>query len=124
MRSSGGVRIELAMKHIGILLRKAAFARQGLRGVHLGYGNIKANGLIVGVLNHDAHVDARLLPALAGTVDVPASAHEHVSGQRGAAGKMHQQPLAARLHAVDGLAGERRVVVEAREQRVSWSGSR
>jgi hypothetical protein len=41
-----------------------------------------------------------------------------MSSQRPAAGKMNQQPLAARLHLLDGLAGERRVVVEAREQRI------
>jgi hypothetical protein len=71
---------------------------------------------VLAVLEHDAHVDARLLPSFAGPVDVPAAAHEHMSSQRSAAGKMNQQPLAARLHLLDRLPCKRRVVVEARQQ--------
>ena len=49
---------------------------------------------------------AGLLPWLAGAVDVPTAAHEHMSSEDAAAGEMDQQPLAARLDAVDVLAGE------------------
>ncbi len=51
-------------------------------------------------------------------VDVPASVHEHMSSQRAAAGEINQQPFAARFHAIDRLSGQRRVVVEARQQRI------
>ena len=87
-------------------------------------GTLKANGNEVAVLDHDAHVDARLLPALAVAVDVPAAAHQHVRGQRCAAGEVNQQPFAARFDTFYDLAGDRRVVVEAREQRVSGAEDR
>ena len=57
------------------------------------------------------------LPALARPVEMPRAVHPHVRAQRQAAGEAHQQVLAARLAALDGAAGDRRVVVDARQRR-------
>ena len=65
-----------------------------------------------------AHVARRPLPALARPVDVPAPVHAHVRAQHEVAGEAHQQMLAAGLDRFDGAAGDRRVVVDARERRV------
>src|ERR1700722_18457684 len=49
---------------------------------------------------------------------MPRTIHQHMRYQRGTAGKMNEQPLPARLNAVDDLARDGRVVVETRQQRV------
>src|SRR5450631_1411746 len=77
---------------------------------------MKAYGLIIAVLKHDAHMARRLLPTFAGTIDVPTAAHKEMRNEGGTTGEMNQQPFASRLHQVDGLASERRVVIEARKQ--------
>ena len=69
-------------------------------------GTLKADGLADRWFSITMRMLMRgLLPALAVPINVPASAHEHVRGKDAAAGKMHQQPLAARFHLFDLLAG-------------------
>ncbi len=95
-----------------------------LRRVHTSYGHAKAHRLVFPVLDHDAHVKVRELPALALAIDVPPAVHQQVRGKNAAARKIDQQPFSARLDAVDRLPSERRVVVEAREQRISGAEAR
>ena len=97
-------------------MRNSAVAGERLRGVHLGDWHAKAYGDVVAVLDDDAHVEAGLLPALAVAVDVPTAAHEHMSDESSAAGEMDEEPFAAGFDAIDELAGDGRVVVEAGEQ--------
>jgi hypothetical protein len=78
----------------------------------------KADSLACAVFKDNAHVSTGLLPPFADAVDVPTAAHQHVCDKNATAGKIDEHPLAARFDAVDMLASERRVVVEAREQRV------
>ena len=77
-------------------------ARQRLRGVHLRHRHAEADGLDSRCSRCTMRMLRRgFLPALAVAVDVPASAHQHVRGENGAAGEIDQQPLAARFDAID-----------------------
>jgi len=71
------------------------------------------------IFEDDPHVLARLLPAFSVPINMPASIHEQMSGERASIREVNQQPLAARLHLIHNLPGERRVVVEARKH---WIG--
>src|SRR5580698_4119632 len=92
--------------------------------MHLSNRNAEADGLVVRILDHDPHLKARKLPALAKAIDMPVAVHQQMSGKNAAAGKINQHPLAARLHVIDGLAGEWSVVIETREQRISRAEDR
>ena len=113
-----GFGVKIWIEHVAGWLRNAAVARERLNSVHLREGNAEAHSLAHAVLEHDAHISAGLLPRLADAVDVPAATHEHVSHENAAAGEVDEHPLATRFDAVDLLAGERGVVVKARDQRV------
>src|SRR3954468_3183765 len=65
--------------------------------------------------NHAPHVTARLAPAFAGTVDVPAAVHAHVRAQDEITGKVHQQMFAGGADPRDGAAGDRGIFVYAGE---------
>ena len=90
-------------------------ARQAGGGVELGHRDVEGDGQHRRRLHHDPHVRAVSLPLFAGSVDVPAAAHQHVGEQNQIAGKMHEQPLAAGFHGIDGAAGEWGIVIDARE---------
>ncbi len=92
-----------------------------MRRQYFGHRHAETDSYVFAVFKQDAHVIAWALPTLAGAIDVPAPAHEHMSGQRATAGEVDQDPFAAGVDAVDGLACQRRIVVEPGEQRVGGS---
>ena len=94
---------------------EAFAACQAGGGVELGDRDVEGDGEHRRRFDHDAHVSTVPLPFFAGTIDVPTAAHQHVGEQDQVAGKMHEHPLAAGFDRVHGAAGERRVVVDARE---------
>ena len=96
--------IELRAEQIVFRRGDAQIARQRARGVHSATGTRKPTAWY-SLFSITMRMWMRgKLPALAVAVDVPASVHQQMRGQNAAAGKMNQQPFAARLHAVDGLA--------------------
>ena len=109
----GGV--EIGRERRGAEAVESFAARQAGGGVELGHRHVEGDGEHRRGLDHNAHVSAVPLPLFAGTVDVPTAAHQHVGEQNQVAGKMHEQPLAAGFHGLDGAAGERGVVIDARE---------
>ena len=84
-----------AVERRGAEAVEALAARQAGGGVELGHRDVEGDGEHRGRFDHDAHVRAVALPLFAGTVDVPAAAHQHVGEQDQVAGEMHEQPLAA-----------------------------
>jgi hypothetical protein len=91
----GFIRIEAVAEHIVGCDGDAELTLKLMGAQHLGYGHGEAHGNVFAGFKHDAHLAVRALPALAGAIDVPTAAHEHVRGQRGAAREMDEQPLAA-----------------------------
>lgn len=58
-----------------------AVAGEGLRGVDAGDGDAESDGLVIGDFEDDAGVGVFVLPWIAGLVEVPGAAHEHVGGE-------------------------------------------
>ena len=85
---------------------------------------MKADRLVVAVFEHNSHLACRLLPSLARTINMPTAAHQHVCGERSASREMDEQPLAAGFNRVYKLAGEWRVVIESRKQRIGGAEPR
>src|ERR1700722_20161937 len=85
--------------------------------MHARHGNFKTYSLVLAVLDHDAHVESRRLPAFAMSIDVPTAIHQQVRSEDSAAGKMNEQPFSARFDLIDRLANERRVIIESHEER-------
>ena len=92
-------------------------ARQAGGGVELGHRHVEGDGQHRRSLHHNPHVSAVPLPLFAGTVDVPAAAHQHVGEQNQIARKMHEQPLAAGFHGFDRAPGKRGIVIDPRQFR-------
>src|ERR1035441_5768362 len=80
--------------------------------MHFSHRNAKTDGVKFAGLNHNTHVDGRLLPTFSGTIDVPAAVHQHVRNQSASPGEMNEYPFATRFDVFDGLPPQRRVVIE------------
>ena len=117
-RRGGFVRSKLTAQHIRAQTCHACKSLQRPRGVKTGHRNIKGNCHNISCAQHNPHLAARALPPLAGSVDVPAPAHQHVCRQDEIAGEMDEQPLAARLHLLDGPPGHRALIVRAGQRRI------
>src|ERR1039458_4495244 len=111
----GEIGVEIGRERRGAESVEAFAALQAVGGVELRYRNIEGDSEHRRGLHYDAHVRAVPLPLFAGTVDVPTAAHQHVSEQDEVAGEVHEEPLAARFHGLDGASGERGVVIDARQ---------
>ena len=92
-----------------------ATATEGVGGVEFGDGDVEGDGVDLRGADDDAHVGAMAAPFFVGTVDVPASGHEHVSEENEVAGEMDEEPLAVGFDFFDGAAGDGCVDVDAFE---------
>jgi hypothetical protein len=107
------LRRALAISVSGWVWAYGGVAGEGVGGVELGDGDVEAYGDPVCDGDGYAHLAAGALPFLAGAVEVPGAAHEHVGDEDEVAGEVEEEPFAAGLDAFDGAAGEGLVVVDA-----------
>ena len=124
MASRGCARIDAALRRaierrieeIGAERGQRAVALEVARREELGDRHVEADGDEAGRGDEHAHVARRALPALAGPIDVPAPVHPHVRAEDEIAGERHQQMLAARRDRLDRPAGDRTIVIDARQR--------
>jgi hypothetical protein len=64
----------------------------------VGNRNVEAHGIYSFCVNNEAHVTSPAMPLFAGSINVPASAHQHVSQQNQIAREIHKNPFAAGFH--------------------------
>ena len=106
-------RVEIRGQHGRAERGEPRASPQAFLGMKLGDLNIErdCNHLFRG--QHDPHSPARQAPLFSRTVDMPASAHEHVRQQSQSAREAHEQPFALRFDSLYGTAANAPVYVDA-----------